>query len=79
MCKLGEGSFGSVFLAKHKLSGVSVAIKVISKERIAKSFNCNNEVFQELEIMREVSQGNCPNILKLVETFEDETYFTCVT
>ncbi len=29
--KLGAGSFGTVFLARHKLSGVRVALKVIAK------------------------------------------------
>lgn len=32
--KLGEGSFGVVFLAQHKFSKVNVAIKLMNKANI---------------------------------------------
>ena len=77
--KLGEGSFGAVFLARHKFSGVKVAIKLMDKSVIARSFTANNEVFQELEIMRIASQARIPNVLELVEEFEDEKQFVMIT
>lgn len=31
ICKLGKGSYGSVFKAKHKASGTVVAVKKVSQ------------------------------------------------
>ena len=70
MGRLGQGSFGTVILGQHKYSGINVAIKVIEKKIIDETFVANGQVFAELEIMKEVT-GNCPNVLELVETFED--------
>lgn len=36
--KIGGGSYGDVFKAKEKLTGRSIAVKLISKVR--KQFNC---------------------------------------
>ena len=79
MGPLGEGAFGLVVLSQHKYSGVKVAIKIISKGKIDRAFKVNDQVFQELKIMEEVSCGECPNILELIESFEDKDCFYIVT
>lgn len=32
-CLLGNGNFGAVFKAKHRLSGVEIAIKICDKDK----------------------------------------------
>jgi len=66
--KLGEGSFGKVYKARHKLTNVIYAIKSIDK------LNKNNQVGKpyfrrEIEIMYKV---NHPNIVRLYGHFEDD-------
>ena len=46
--KLGEGSFGIVLHAKHRYSGVSVAVKSIVKAKTDAAFKRNNQDFIEL-------------------------------
>lgn len=40
--KLGDGTFGTVMLAQHLHSKAKVAIKFMSKEKIAKFFTNKN-------------------------------------
>ena len=66
--KLGEGSFGKVYKAKHKLTNVMYAIKAIDK------LNKNNQegkpyFRREIEIMYKVKH---PNIVRLYGHFEDD-------
>ena len=66
--KLGEGSFGKVYKARHKTTNVIYAIKSIDK------LNKNNQegkpyFRREIEIMYKV---NHPNIVKLYGHFEDD-------
>jgi serine/threonine protein kinase len=79
LSKLGSGSFGTVVLSQHNYSGVKVAIKQVDKKVIDKSFTLNGQKFCELQIMEEVSRGQCANMLELVESFEDATHFYIVT
>ena len=39
--KLGEGSFGTVYLAQHKYSTVKLAIKIMNKKSIEGAFASN--------------------------------------
>ena len=55
-----------------------MAIKTTQKERIQKSFG-KVHVFNELGVMEEVCRGQCPNMLELIETFEDDTLYYIVT
>ena len=55
MGKLGEGAFGTVFLAQHKLFKAKFAIKFIKKAMIKKSFLDNNQTFAELDILNELT------------------------
>ena len=67
---LGEGSFGKVYLVKHKKTGANYAIKAIDKR------NKNNQegkpyFSREIEIMYKVTH---PNIVRLYTHFEDDDY-----
>jgi serine/threonine protein kinase len=66
--KIGEGSFGKVYRAKHKKTGAIYAIKSIDK------LNKNNQegkpyFRREIEIMYKVHH---PNIVRLFNHFEDD-------
>jgi len=62
--KLGEGSYGAVSKCKNKSTGVTRAVKSISKAQMK-----NLDRFkQEIQIMKIMDH---PNIIKLFESFED--------
>ena len=63
--KLGEGTFGEVFLAKNKITNQLIAIKKIQR----KSGMDEAEVKQEIEILKQL---NHPYILKLYEYYMTE-------
>lgn len=77
--KLCEGSFGKVILASHKLSGVLVAVKSISKSTIFQAFTLNGQKYEEIEIMEKICRGMSPHLLDLIEAFEDSDSFFIVT
>eukprot|EP00055_Hartaetosiga_balthica_P013557 m.70195 g.70195 ORF g.70195 m.70195 type:complete len:579 (+) comp8301_c0_seq1:195-1931(+) len=62
---IGKGNFAKVYLAKHKVSGVEVAIKIIDKS------NLNPEglykVNREVRILKKLDH---PNIVKLYEVHD---------
>jgi len=62
---VGEGNFAKVKLAKHKLTGVEVAIKIIDKTRIDEKKL--GKLYREVKIMKLL---NHPNIVKLFEVIE---------
>ena len=62
---LGEGSYGHVFLATHKLTQVKRAVKQLLKSRIRDPERLANEI----SIMKECDQ---PNIVRLYEIYEDD-------
>lgn len=61
--KLGEGTYGYVRKAIHKMTRVPRAIKTVPKVLLEDS-----GLWQEIEIMRELDH---PHIMKLFATFED--------
>ena len=68
--ELGVGSFGQVYLVKHKKTKATYAIKSIDKmddQNLEEKANFSREV----EIMYKL---NHPNIVKLYGHFEDNTY-----
>ena len=65
--KLGEGTYGEVFLAKHKTTNQMKAIKKIQKSNGLDE----KEVKQEIEILKKL---NHPYILKLYEYYIEEDY-----
>ncbi len=50
--KIGEGSFGTVFTATHKLSGDTRAIKVV--ERKGEKFFSEAKLLQEIDLLKEL-------------------------
>jgi calcium-dependent protein kinase len=65
--ELGKGSYGRVQLAKLKGTSVKRAIKIIEKAKVS-----NVERFKlEVEIMMKLDH---PNILRLMDYFEDPKY-----
>jgi serine/threonine protein kinase len=76
---LGQGSFGKVTLCTHKLSKVKVAVKSIDKAGIKRTFTANSQVFEEMAIMEKLARESCPNLLELVETFEDDEAYYVVS
>lgn len=72
--KLGDGAFGVVYSATHKVSGDIRAIKSIAKGKITK--NQTESILNEIRILQSLDH---PNILKIVEVVEDETFFHIVS
>ena len=67
-CKLGEGSYGSVFKAIHKESRQIVAIKQVS---------VNDDIFKETEIMQ---QCDSPFVVKYYASyFKNEDLLWVIT
>ena len=46
--KLGEGAFGSVFKARHKLSKARYAIKLVNKQAINRTYGKKVNLFCEI-------------------------------
>lgn len=70
---LGTGGYGEVYLGVHKKSGAERAIKVITKAPDAKS---NQAVLHEFNVVRKLDH---PNLLKMYNLYQDESYFYIVT
>ena len=71
--KLGEGHFAVVKKCIEKQSGKEYAVKIISKQKLGKIDM--DLIIQEKKYMRLI---NHPNIVCLVEDFEDEKYIYLV-
>lgn len=70
---LGKGEFGSVKLAKNKKNGELVAIKELKKKNMS-----HMEVFQtrrEIEVLKICKH---PNIISLLDLFENNDYYYMV-
>ena len=68
---MGKGSTGLVILSRHRCSDLYYAIKVISKAKVRGVFSSKNENFSELRILSQLTSEKCPQMIKLIETFED--------
>ena len=68
--ELGFGTFGRVFLGKHKITKVQYAIKVIDKKNKS---NIEEKPYfrREIEVMYKIHH---PNVVKLFGHFEDNNY-----
>ncbi|CAG9334380.1 unnamed protein product [Blepharisma stoltei] len=69
--KLGDGSYGNVYLGTHKVTGQVRAIKQIPKSRIRDAERLESEI----SIMK---NSDHPNIVKLYEVFEDARFIYLV-
>eukprot|EP00826_Nyctotherus_ovalis_P063177 TRINITY_DN9243_c0_g1_i14.p1 TRINITY_DN9243_c0_g1~~TRINITY_DN9243_c0_g1_i14.p1 ORF type:complete len:577 (-),score=142.98 TRINITY_DN9243_c0_g1_i14:246-1976(-) len=64
---IGEGTFGKVKLATHKLTGEKVAIKVLEKDRITDVGDVER-VAREMHILTIVRHPNLVQLYEIVET-----------
>ena len=67
--QLGQGTFGSVYLGYHLLTGCPVAIKIIDKNKIKK----NSDLIlikRELHILKNVKHNNIAQLYEILETNE---------
>jgi calcium-dependent protein kinase len=64
--KIGQGTFGIVRRAKHRMTGIAKAVKVIEKSKVKDPRQLKREVAN----MRQLDH---PHIVRLYETFEDAT------
>jgi len=71
--KLGEGHFAVVKKCIEKQSGKEYAVKIISKQKLGKTDM--ELIIQEKNYMKLISH---PNIVSLIEDFEDENYIYLV-
>lgn len=67
MKSIGEGAFGTVYLAKDKAKQTLCAIKALDKTHIVKN-NKTKSVYREKDILNSFS--NHPHIIKLETTFQ---------
>lgn len=65
--KLGEGKFGSVYLAREMHTGMIVGLKVVEKKRIIK----DNFMVQFIRQLKIQSYLDHPNIIKVYGYFHD--------
>lgn len=66
---LGKGSYGEVKLAKHKATGVLVAVKQIEKASLS-SAKIKETLIREIRIQKQL---NHEYICRLYTSFEDKT------
>lgn len=67
--QLGQGTFAKVYHARHLQTGMSVAIKVIDKEKILK-VGMIDQIKREISVMRMVRH---PNVVELYEVMASKT------
>jgi len=70
--KLGEGTFGTVYAAKHRTANVPAALKIIKKDKVN-----SHKVYQtlmqgELQIIENTSH---PYIMRVYELLEDDNNY----
>ncbi len=73
--KLGEGSYGEVYLSTDKKTNKKVAIKVVPKNK-SHINESNPDIVNEIEILKNLEHQN---IVKIYEFFEGKKYFYIVT
>ncbi|XP_027731620.1 PAS domain-containing serine/threonine-protein kinase isoform X2 [Vombatus ursinus] len=76
---IGSGAFGSVWIAKSKEEDKEVVVKFIKKEKVLEECWVTDpqmgKVTQEIAIL---SQMQHPNIIKVLDVFENEGFFQLV-
>jgi len=74
--RLGSGSFGTVRIAYKTVNpGKAFAVKSIKRNQIEKSKDEEQELNSELMLLSSVDH---PNIVKLLDVYEDEKHFFLV-
>ncbi|KAL4624734.1 PAS domain-containing serine/threonine-protein kinase [Arapaima gigas] len=79
LCTVGKGAFGFVWKAQRRADGKEVVVKFIRKSKILKECWVDDpdigRVSQEIAILSKLQH---PNIVQLLEVFENETFFQMV-
>lgn len=70
---IGKGSFATVRKCKNRATGDYFAVKILSKRKMAAEDKAS--LMTEIEIMKQVDH---PNIVKMVDFFEDEGHYCLV-
>ncbi|XP_074598221.1 uncharacterized protein LOC141852949 [Brevipalpus obovatus] len=68
---LGKGHYGVVKLAKHCLTGESVAVKIIDKVKVGK--DGLQQIGLEIKMLSRLSEKEHPNIVKLYQVIDTKT------
>ena len=68
--KLGQGTFGIVVLAKHQITGESVAIKILDKEKIVKESD-KTRLEREIRIMKIMYHNNIVHLYNVIENSKE--------
>ncbi|KAL4506980.1 hypothetical protein ABPG72_001401 [Tetrahymena utriculariae] len=78
--QLGQGAVSAIFYAESKQTSQSVAIKVVTKQKIANDKQENQYYKQELEITKAIiAKGNNENIVNILELIEGTNEYFIVT
>jgi len=70
---IGKGNFATVKKVKHRETGEKFAVKVLYKKKMSEKDKLN--IQSEIEILKQLDH---PNIVKLVDVFEDEKHWCLV-
>ena len=73
---LGEGAFGQVYIIKHKITGSIRAMKVIQKKDALFDIDNDEEVLNEINILKKMDH---PNVIKIFEFYIDNDNYYLVT
>lgn len=76
---IGRGGFGTVYMSEHKNSKVRVAVKRIDKVQIKRMFGRKGQDFSELVAMQATCRAQVPQLVDLIDCFEDVENFYTVT
>ena len=73
--QIGEGSYGSVYLVKHKTTGATRAMKIIEK---VEDVDENNtlEILNEINVLKKIDH---PNIIKIFEFYLQNNNYYLIT
>ena len=76
--KLGEGTFGEVYLVKHNITGIRRAMKVIDKNNaeLKDEKLSDEEILNEINILKKIDH---PNIMKIFEFYNTESIYYLIT
>ena len=76
MRKLGEGSYGTVYLVTHNHSNQQRAMKTIMKKEIENTQRVDSEIMNEIQILKKMDH---PNIVKIFEFYNSSKYYYLIT
>ena len=68
--KLGQGTFGIVVLGKHEITGESVAIKILDKEKIVRESD-KTRLEREIRIMKIMYHNNIVHLYQVIENTKE--------